>query len=169
MNILSLCIFPFAAKPLLQQVTGISKKQYEAMMEERKKIVPQIHYSINKKVNHKTIKHVYNKKICLHSLFQYLLFSCNNNENQFDASGTFEADEVIVSSQLSGQLLAFNIDEGDTLSKGEIVGKIDSTDVFCKKNRYRQLYNLYMKKQSDVQPQIKLLQDQLAVQQTQLN
>jgi AcrR family transcriptional regulator len=42
MNILSLCIFPFAAKPLLQQATGVSKKEYEAMMEERKKIVPQL-------------------------------------------------------------------------------------------------------------------------------
>jgi TetR/AcrR family transcriptional regulator len=42
MNIISLCIFPFAAKPLFQQVTGISKKQFEALIEERKKIVPQI-------------------------------------------------------------------------------------------------------------------------------
>lgn len=42
MNILSLCIFPFAAKPLLKQVTGISKKDYDTMMEERKKIVPQL-------------------------------------------------------------------------------------------------------------------------------
>ncbi len=42
MNIVSLCIFPFAAKPLLQQVTGISKKQFSVLMEERKKLVPQM-------------------------------------------------------------------------------------------------------------------------------
>lgn len=42
MNIVSLCIFPFAAKPLLQQTTGISKKQFDLLMEERKKIVPQL-------------------------------------------------------------------------------------------------------------------------------
>jgi AcrR family transcriptional regulator len=42
LNIISLSIFPFMAKPLLQHVSGISKKQYDAMMEERKKIVPQI-------------------------------------------------------------------------------------------------------------------------------
>ena len=41
-NILSLCIFPFMAKPLLQQVTSVSKKEYDAMMEERKKTVPQL-------------------------------------------------------------------------------------------------------------------------------
>jgi len=42
LNIISLSIFPFMAKPLLQHVSGINKKQYDAMMEERKKIVPQI-------------------------------------------------------------------------------------------------------------------------------
>ncbi len=42
LNIISLSIFPFMVKPLLQHVSGISKKQYDAMMEERKKIVPQI-------------------------------------------------------------------------------------------------------------------------------
>ncbi|MEP6682516.1 MAG: TetR/AcrR family transcriptional regulator [Parafilimonas sp.] len=42
LNIISLSIFPFMAKPLLMHVSGISKKQYDSMMEERKKIVPQI-------------------------------------------------------------------------------------------------------------------------------
>lgn len=42
LNILSLCLFPFAAQQILQHVAGISKKDYEAMMEERKKIVPQL-------------------------------------------------------------------------------------------------------------------------------
>lgn len=36
MNIISLCIFPFAAKPIFQQATGISKKQFDTMMEEKK-------------------------------------------------------------------------------------------------------------------------------------
>ena len=42
MNIISLNIFPFMAKPLLQHIAGISKKQFDALMEERKKIVSQI-------------------------------------------------------------------------------------------------------------------------------
>jgi len=98
-----------------------------------------------------------------------ILFSCHSNENQFDASGTFEADEVIVSSQLSGQLLSFNVDEGDTLSKGIIVGKIDSTDVLLQKQQVQASIRSLGEKTSDVKPQIKLLGDQLAVQQTQLN
>ena len=61
--------------------------------------------------------------------FIIMLSACHSSENKFDASGTFESDEVIVSSQLGGELLSFNIEEGDTLSAGKIVGKIDSTDV----------------------------------------
>ena len=97
------------------------------------------------------------------------LVSCHSNENEFDASGTFEADEVIVSSQLNGQLLAFNITEGDTLSKNEVIGKIDSVDVLLQKEQIQASIQSLSEKTTDVKPQVKLLQDQLAVQQTQLN
>lgn len=95
--------------------------------------------------------------------------ACNSNKSQFDASGNFESDEVIVSAQLGGQLLSFNIQEGDTLSKDEVVGKIDSTDVVLQKQQVRATIQSLQEKTTNVEPQIKLLQDQLSVQQTQLN
>jgi HlyD family secretion protein len=109
------------------------------------------------------------RKYLFISALLLILFSCHSNENQFDASGTFEADEVIVSSQLSGQLLSFNVDEGDTLSKDVIVGKIDSTDVLLQKQQVQASIQSLREKTSDVKPHVKLLEDQLAVQQTQLN
>jgi len=109
------------------------------------------------------------KKYVYTTLTAIIIFSCNNNENQFDASGSFEADEVIVSAQLSGQLLAFNVNEGDTLSKGTIVGNIDSITVLLQKQQVQATIQALHEKTTDVQPQIKLLKDQLAVQQTQLN
>ena len=42
MNILSLCLFPFLSRPMLQHVTGMELQQFNALMEERKKIVPQL-------------------------------------------------------------------------------------------------------------------------------
>lgn len=98
-----------------------------------------------------------------------IFFACNNNENQFDASGTFETDEVIVSAQLGGQILAFNVQEGDTLKEGAVVGKIDSLNVLLQRQQVQASIQSLQEKTSDVQPQIKLLEDQLAVQQTQLN
>lgn len=39
MNIMSMCAFPFLAKPMLQRVSGMTDKQYMEMMQDRKKIV----------------------------------------------------------------------------------------------------------------------------------
>ena len=40
LNMLSMCVFPFMAKPMLEQAAGINKKQFDALMEERKKLIP---------------------------------------------------------------------------------------------------------------------------------
>jgi HlyD family secretion protein len=56
-----------------------------------------------------------------------MIFSCTNKQNNFDASGYFEADEVIVSAQQNGQLLFFTPEEGDSLTKSAMVGQIDVT------------------------------------------
>lgn len=39
MNIMSMCAFPFLAKPLMQRLSGMTDKQYMEMMQERKKII----------------------------------------------------------------------------------------------------------------------------------
>jgi HlyD family secretion protein len=42
-----------------------------------------------------------------------ILSSCNQGNNTSDASGVFEADEVIVSAEQPGKLVSFNVNEGD--------------------------------------------------------
>ncbi|HVI45617.1 MAG TPA: TetR/AcrR family transcriptional regulator [Chitinophaga sp.] len=39
LNIVSMCIFPFAARPLIQTVSGASDQQWKELMEERKALV----------------------------------------------------------------------------------------------------------------------------------
>ncbi|HNP20621.1 MAG TPA: TetR/AcrR family transcriptional regulator [Panacibacter sp.] len=41
-DILSMCVFPFMARPMLEHVAGINKKQFDAFIEERKKLVPEM-------------------------------------------------------------------------------------------------------------------------------
>ena len=41
MNILGLAIFPFAARPLIQKIRGVSDEEFNALMLERKKLIPQ--------------------------------------------------------------------------------------------------------------------------------
>jgi HlyD family secretion protein len=98
-----------------------------------------------------------------------LLAACNKKGNQFDATGTFEATEVIVSSELSGKILSLTVNEGDTVSANKIVGTVDAEGIALQKEQVEASIGTLNEKTADVTPQVKLLQDQLAVQQSQLN
>lgn len=97
-----------------------------------------------------------------------LLISCNHNGPSFDASGTFEADEVIVSAELSGKILSFTVEEGDTLAKDKIIGTIDAENLSLQKEQVKASIEALGQKTSDVSPQVKLMEQQLQVQQSQL-
>ena len=63
------------------------------------------------------------------------LLSCNSQDNGSDAYGNFEAAEVMVSALAQGELLSFNIEEGDLLMKEAIIGLIDTTDLWLKQEQ----------------------------------
>jgi len=54
------------------------------------------------------------------------LASCNNNVQEADAFGNFEADETLVSSEMSGKLLWFTLEEGTVIEKNQVVGVVDT-------------------------------------------
>ena len=62
-----------------------------------------------------------------------LLASCSNKDGDYDASGAFEATEIIVSSEASGKIEYLNIMEGQQLEKGQQVGLIDTTQLYLQK------------------------------------
>ena len=67
-------------------------------------------------------------------LLTLTILSCDNNgENDYDASGTFEADEIIISAEVAGTIQEFEIAEGATVEKGQLLGWIDSTQLHLKK------------------------------------
>jgi HlyD family secretion protein len=110
-----------------------------------------------------------NKLILTQVILLVVLFSaCNLNTQKFDASGTFEVDEVIVSAEQNGKLLSFNVEEGQTIPKDTVVGVIDAEDLSLQKEQTQASIEALYQKTSDVLPQVKLLQDQLNVQQSQL-
>lgn len=60
------------------------------------------------------------------SFLFFFLCSCNSSNKSFDASGYFEAEEVIISAESNGQLKYFHISEGEILIKGKQIGVIDT-------------------------------------------
>lgn len=97
------------------------------------------------------------------------LAACNSNQTAHDATGSFEVDEVIVSSELTGKLLTFDVNEGDSLPKGKVIGTIDAENLSLQKDQVQASIAALREKTADLSPQVKLLQDQLVVQQSQLD
>ncbi|MBK7289761.1 MAG: efflux RND transporter periplasmic adaptor subunit [Chitinophagaceae bacterium] len=107
--------------------------------------------------------------LLLTSVSIFMLHSCSSKNGEFDATGTFETDEVIVSSELGGKILSFSIEEGNEIGKDSIVGLIDATNVTLQKEQAEATIQSLGDKTADVGPQVKLLRDQLAVQQSQMD
>lgn len=102
------------------------------------------------------------------SILPILFAGCGSNNNQPDAEGTFEADEVIVSAEVPGKIISLNLDEGSVLKKDQVVGEIDSVPLALQKAQIEASIGALKEKTTDVKPQVKLLQDQIIVQKSQL-
>ncbi|SHL44287.1 HlyD family secretion protein [Chitinophaga jiangningensis] len=97
-----------------------------------------------------------------------MLSACNNKTNQADASGNFEADEVIVSAQQNGELLSFQAPEGTTLRAGDTVGQIDVKIPSLQKAQVEASIAALQEKTSSPAEKNQLVKKQLAVQEAQL-
>ncbi len=95
-----------------------------------------------------------------------LLTACNNGEPASDAYGNFEATEVEVAAEVNGKLLEFEVEEGQTLQKDEIIGFIDTTQLHLQKEQLKAKRASIAAKTSNVLAQIDVLKEQLKVLQT---
>ncbi len=102
-------------------------------------------------------------------LLAVLLFSCTKDENEFDASGSFEAEETIISAEVGGTLLQFDVEEGQTLQKGQIVGSIDSTQLFLKKQQLEAQVKATRSRTPNISAQTGYYAQQTAVAQSRLD
>ncbi|MBK7029569.1 MAG: HlyD family efflux transporter periplasmic adaptor subunit [Bacteroidales bacterium] len=88
-------------------------------------------------------------------IFIALAFSsCNNNQQLSDAFGNFEAVTVSVSSETAGRILQLDVEEGQTLTNGQQIGVIDTTDLYLKKLQLMAQRNAIATRMSGVQGQI---------------
>jgi HlyD family secretion protein len=105
----------------------------------------------------------------LSGFFAFLLIASCNRSNGFDASGNFESDEVIVSAQQTGQILYFNLNEGDTLKMGQMVGQIDTIVSKLQMQQAQATIHSLREKTSTVYQTNDLVAKQLAVQEVELD
>ncbi|HCM75221.1 MAG TPA: HlyD family secretion protein [Cytophagales bacterium] len=91
----------------------------------------------------------------------FIFAACNNGENEYDAMGNFEADELIISSEAGGKIMKFNIDEGQTLKKGAPIGYVDTLQLHLKKKQLQSSVKAVMARQPNVASQLATIQEQI--------
>ena len=89
------------------------------------------------------------------------LTSCNQHKDTYDASGTFESVETIVSAQASGAIKELNLEEGQVLQAGQTVGYIDSVQLYLKKKQLEAQIRATLSGKPNIGAQTASLEEQL--------
>jgi HlyD family secretion protein len=100
-------------------------------------------------------------KIYLLSALVLGLSACNSSKNEFDATGVFEAEEIIISAESSGKLIRFSISEGDNLKEGQEIGSVDCQNIGLQKAQIKASIEALKLKQNNATPQIQILVKQI--------
>ncbi len=96
-----------------------------------------------------------------------LLTACSSKEN-YDATGTFEATEVMVSAEASGRILSFSVQEGTPVQVGEVLGAIDSVQLSLQRRQLQEKQQALLKTKPDVEKQVAALRSQIEKQEKEL-
>ena len=100
------------------------------------------------------------KKIAI-LLTAIILISCNKNSEKADAYGNFEATEITVSSESNGKIEFLNVEEGEQLKKGSLVGLIDTLQLHYNREQLKASIETVQSKSTSVLSQINVLNEQL--------
>jgi HlyD family secretion protein len=101
-------------------------------------------------------------KIISSLILAAVLGSCGNGNSPFDATGNFEATEIIVAAEASGRIMELNIEEGQSMKAGQVIGWIDTTQLALKRQQLQFSISAVMARQPDVKVQLAAIREQIA-------
>lgn len=91
----------------------------------------------------------------------FILAACSGGKDKYDATGTFETTEVVVSAEASGKLLYMNVEEGMKLQVGQTVGMVDTVQLYLKKLQLEANARSVKGQRPDIRKQIAATQEQI--------
>jgi HlyD family secretion protein len=100
-----------------------------------------------------------NKRIIL--ILLVVLVGCKSSSNEFDATGNFEADEVIISSEAAGKILKLDVEEGQDLEANAVVGLIDTTQLHLRKKQLEYSIKAVIAKSPNAVVQLAAIKEQI--------
>ncbi|MGI6322997.1 MAG: HlyD family secretion protein [Bacteroidales bacterium] len=107
------------------------------------------------------------KRIIYIAMIILAVSSCGK-KSAFDAQGTFEATEVVVSSEATGRILSFEIEEGMPVKAGIVVGIIDSLQLHLQNKQLSAQLSALLDSRPDIKAQVAALREQIAKQKSEL-
>lgn len=90
-----------------------------------------------------------------------ILSSCSPAK-EYDATGTFESTEIIVSAEANGKLIHFDMEEGMHIDKGAEVGVIDTVQLYLRKCQLEANRKSLNSQRPDINKQIAATKEQIA-------
>jgi HlyD family secretion protein len=87
--------------------------------------------------------------------------ACQKSAPKPDAYGNFEADELIVGAEATGRLLAFVIEEGQSLEAGEQTGAVDSVQLVLKRDQLKASIRAIAAKSPEISAQLAVFEKQM--------
>lgn len=98
--------------------------------------------------------------IIISALIVTVFFSCKNDDQRADAYGNFETTTTMVSSEANGKLLIFDVEEGQSIEKGKLIGLVDTTQLVLQKKQLESRIKAVKSKTQDPGPQIDVYKEQ---------
>jgi len=90
----------------------------------------------------------------------FILGSCKNQSDKSDAYGNFEATETTIAAQAAGEIMELNLEEGDFIPSGKMLGWIDTTDLDLKRQQLKAQREAIRSKIPGLKAQIAVFQQQ---------
>lgn len=91
----------------------------------------------------------------------FLLVRCHSSGNDFDAAGVFESVETVISTEGSGIIREFNVEEGRTLQANQSVGYIDTVQLYLRKQQLQDQITAVLGQRPNIPLQLASLESQL--------
>lgn len=88
------------------------------------------------------------------SLWAVVMGACSSSADEVDATGVFEATEVLVSAEANGKILSMDLQEGDRLKAGAVLGYVDTVQLVLKRDQLLASMDAVGHKKMDVAKQV---------------
>ena len=108
------------------------------------------------------------KRVIYLAAVALVAMSCSK-KSEYDAQGTFEAVEVIVSSEATGRILSFDAVEGANVVADNVVGGIDSVQLVLQRRQLVAQQSALLSSRPDIKTQVASIREQITKQKTERN